>query len=181
MRLGHADDCVVGGSEHGVWRVLRRVGLNTRAKRLALVARHRDSFERRPELPPPERHIDAAVPGEKVRFDCFYRGRLSGTRGRVWQYTAIDVGSAFCWAQLHTSERNPRSRHTRELVRRVAAQLAAAGWRLQEVTTDNGSGFRARAFGAAVAGAGGHQRPRRAPQQRWLRRTRPAHHPRVQP
>ena len=32
-------------SEHGVWRVLRRVGLNTRAKRLALIARHRDPYE----------------------------------------------------------------------------------------------------------------------------------------
>jgi hypothetical protein len=41
-------------SEHGVWRVLRRVGLNTRSKRLALVARHRDPYERRPELPEPE-------------------------------------------------------------------------------------------------------------------------------
>jgi transposase len=30
-------------SEHGVWRVLCRVGLNTRAKRLALIARHRAS------------------------------------------------------------------------------------------------------------------------------------------
>jgi transposase len=29
-------------SEHGVWRALVRVGLNTRSKRLALVARHRD-------------------------------------------------------------------------------------------------------------------------------------------
>jgi hypothetical protein len=29
-------------SEHGVWRVLVRLGLNTRAKRLALVASHRD-------------------------------------------------------------------------------------------------------------------------------------------
>jgi hypothetical protein len=28
-------------SEHGVWRVLRRVGLNTRSKRLALIARRR--------------------------------------------------------------------------------------------------------------------------------------------
>ncbi len=34
-------------SEHGVWRVLCRVGLNTRNKRLALVARHRDPYERR--------------------------------------------------------------------------------------------------------------------------------------
>src|SRR5215217_2957836 len=51
-------------SEHGVWRVLVRVGLNTRSKRLALVARHRDPYERKPDLPPPERHIDASEPGE---------------------------------------------------------------------------------------------------------------------
>jgi hypothetical protein len=78
-------------SEHGVWRVLVPVGLNTRAKRLALVARHRDPYERKPDPPPPERHIDATVPGEKVQLDGFYVGRLSGTKGTVWQYTAIDV------------------------------------------------------------------------------------------
>jgi transposase InsO family protein len=145
-------------SEHGVWRVLVRVGLNTRAKRLALVARHRDPYERKPDLPPPARHIDAARPGEKVQMDCFYVGRLSGTKGTVWQYTAIDVASAFCWAQLHSSERNPRSRHTRELLHRVAAELAAAGWKLQEVTTDNGSEFRAKAFGDTVEALGARQR-----------------------
>src|SRR4030095_2985940 len=95
-------------SEHGVWRVLVRVGLNTRAKRLALIARHRDPYERTPDPPPPARHIDATEPGEKVQLDCFYVGRLSGTKGTVWQYTAIDVASAYCWAELHTSERNPR-------------------------------------------------------------------------
>jgi transposase len=58
-------------SEHGVWRVLRRVGLNTRAKRLALVARHRDRYERKPQRPQPERHIEAGEPGEKVQLDCF--------------------------------------------------------------------------------------------------------------
>jgi transposase InsO family protein len=145
-------------SEHGVWRVLVRVGLNTRNKRFALVARHRDPYERRPPLPPPERHIDAKVPGQKVQFDCFYVGRLSGTKGTVWQYTAIDVASAYTWAELHASERNPRSRHTRELLHRVAAELAAAGWKLREVTTDNGSEFRAKDFGAAVRRLGAHQR-----------------------
>ena len=149
-------------SEHGVWRVLVRVGLNTRAKRLALIARHRDPYERRPALPPPIRHIDARVPGEKVQFDCFYVGRLSGTKGTVWQYTAIDVASAYVWAQLHTSDRNPRSRHTRDLLHRVASELAAAGWRLKEVTTDNGSEFRAKHFGAAVERLGARQRYIRA-------------------
>jgi transposase InsO family protein len=145
-------------SEHGIWRVLRRLGLNTRSKRLALVARHRDPYERRPPLPEPERHIDASHPGEKVQLDCFYVGRLSGTKGTVWQYTAIDVASAYAWAELRTSERNPRARHTRELLHRVARELAAAGWKLGEVTSDNGSEFRSREFTAAVAQLGARQR-----------------------
>lgn len=145
-------------SEHGVWRVLRRVGLNTRSKRLALIARHRDPYERRPPMAPPERHIDASQPGEKVQLDCFFVGRLAGTKGTVWQYTAIDVASAFCWAELHTTERNPRARHTRELLHRIARELAQAGWKLREVTTDNGSEFRARHFRDAVDALGAHQR-----------------------
>ena len=145
-------------SEHGVWRVLCRVGLNTRSKRLALIARHRDPYERVPAVPPPQRHIDAELPGEKVQMDCFYVGRLSGTKGTVWQYTAIDVASAFTWAELHTSERNPRSRHCQELLHRVARELAAAGWKLREITTDNGSEFRARDFAAAVERLGARQR-----------------------
>jgi transposase len=80
-------------SEHGVYRVLRRVGLNTRSKRLVLVARRRDPYERKPERPPAELHIDAREPGEKVQLDCFVIGRLTGTRGSDWQYTAADVAS----------------------------------------------------------------------------------------
>jgi transposase InsO family protein len=59
---------------------------------------------------------------------------------------------------LHASERNPRARHTRELLHRVAAELAAAGWKLREVTTDNGSEFRAREFRDAVTQLGARQR-----------------------
>src|SRR3954454_21733276 len=167
-------------SEHGVWRVLARVGLNTRAKRLALIARHRDPYERRPPLPPPARHIDASEPGQKVQLDCFYVGRLSGTKGTVWQYTAIDVASAYVWAELHTSERNPRARHTRELLHRVARELAQAGWKLPEVTTDNGSEFRAKDFGDTVTELDARQRFIRAgrPELQRLRRARPADHPR---
>ena len=58
-------------SEHGVWRVLRRYGLNPRSKRLALIARHTDPYERKPHCPPPERHIDASEPAQKVQLDCF--------------------------------------------------------------------------------------------------------------
>jgi transposase len=97
-------------SEHGIWRVLVRVGLNTRAKRLALIARHRDPYDRRPDLPPRARHIDATEPGEKVQLDCFYVGRLAGTKGTVCQYTAIDVASALYVgraAQLRTQPARP--------------------------------------------------------------------------
>jgi transposase InsO family protein len=145
-------------SEHGVWRVLCRVGLNTRSKRLALIARHADPYERAPERAPAQLQIEAEVPGEKVQMDCFYVGRLSGTKGTVWQYTAADVASGFAWAELRATERNPRARFTKELVHRVARELRAAGWRLQEVTTDNGSEFRSRAFGAAVESVGARQR-----------------------
>ena len=138
-------------SENGVWRVLRRFNLNTRSKRLALIARHADPYERKPEAPPKELHIDASVPGEKVQMDCFYVGRLAGCKGVVWQYTAIDVASAYTWAFLRQSERNPSARHTAELAHMVARELKAAGWKLGEVTTDNGSEFRSKDFGAALA------------------------------
>ena len=77
---------------------------------------------------------------------CFFIGRLSGTKGSVWQYTAIDIASGFGWAELHTSERNPLARHTRGLVHRVASELAAAGWKLRAVISDNGSEFRSKEF-----------------------------------
>jgi transposase InsO family protein len=137
-------------SEHGVWCVLKRFNLNTRSKRLALIARHADPYERRPLRPPKELHIEASEPGEKVQMDCFYVGRLQGSKGVVWQYTAIDVASAYTWALLRSSERNPSARYTAELVHLVAGELKAAGWRLREVTTDNGSEFRSKDFGRAL-------------------------------
>jgi transposase InsO family protein len=136
--------------EHGVYQVLCRFNLNTRSKRLALVARHAEPHELKPKRTPKELHIDASEPGEKVQLDCFFIGRLQGTKGSIWQYTACDVASGFGWAFLRSSERNPRARHTQELVHQVARELKAAGWKLRELTTDNGSEFRARQFGAAV-------------------------------
>jgi transposase InsO family protein len=63
-----------------------------------------------------------------------------------------------CLGRARTSQRNPRARHTRELPHRVAKELRAAGWRLREVTTDNGSEFRSRAFAEAVEQLGARQR-----------------------
>ena len=145
-------------SEHGIWRVLRRFNLNTRNKRLSLIARHADPYERKPEIPPKQLHIEATEPGEKVQMDCFYVGRLSGSKGVIWQYTAIDVASSFTWATLRSSAHNPTARQTAELVHIVARDLKSAGWKLAEVTTDNGSEFRSPLFGEALAATSARQR-----------------------
>jgi len=144
-------------SPNGVWRVLRRHGLATRRARLGLVAGYAAPPEpERPE-PPPERHIEASRPGELVQMDCFYVGRLSGTKGAVWQYTAIDVHSAYCWAEVHLSPRTPLARYTSALARRVAQDLAARGWRLEAVMSDNASEFRSQEFGKTLARLGARQ------------------------
>lgn len=145
-------------SHNGVYRVLRRHGLGTRRRRLALVAGYQSPPEpERPQLPP-LLHLEAETPGALVQLDCFHIGRLSGTRGRVWQYTATDVHSGYLWGELHVTALNPAAQHTSALVRRVARELAAAGWKLQTVSTDNGSEFRSSQFRAAVAQSGATQR-----------------------
>lgn len=138
-------------SPNGVWRILKRHGLNTRAKRLGLVAGHAaPPSPERPE-PQPERHLDASRPGELVQFDCFYIGRLSGTKGAAWQYTATDVYSAYTWAELHNTHRNPDARWTSRLAKRVAEDLRTRGWKLERVMTDHGSEFRSSQFRRQVA------------------------------
>ncbi len=142
-------------SANGVWRVLRRHGLNTRAKRLGLVAGYAapapEPIERAPQA---ERHLDVDHPGQLVQMDCFCVGRLSGTRGVVWQYTAIDVASAYTWAELWVTPKNPSPRWTSELAKRVAADLAGRGWRLEAVMTDHGAEFKSSDFDAALARVG---------------------------
>jgi transposase InsO family protein len=141
-------------SPNGVHRVLCRHGLNTRAKRLGLVAGYAAPPEPQARKPQPERHLDVRRPGEMVQMDCFFIGRLSGAKGAVWQYTAIDVASAHCWAELHLTPRNPSARWTSELAHRVASDLASRGWRLEAVMTDNASEFRSAEFDRAVAQLG---------------------------
>src|SRR3954471_20568570 len=86
-------------SPNGVWKVLRRHGLNTRARRLGLIAGYAAPYEP-PREPQSERHIDVTRPGELVGIDCFSLGRLRGTRGAIWQLTAIDVYSAYVCTRL---------------------------------------------------------------------------------
>jgi transposase InsO family protein len=133
-------------SPNGVYKTLVRHGLNTRAKRLALVAGYRA-----PSGPPreaePEPHVESDRPGELVGLDCFFVGRLHGSKGPVWQITAIDTYSSFAWADLVvTPEAGPTVAQTSALARRVARELQAAGWQLERVLTDNGNEFGRRAF-----------------------------------
>ncbi|CAN5125638.1 IS481 family transposase [soil metagenome] len=141
-------------SHNGVWRVLRRHGLNTRGKRLSLVAGYRAPYEP-PREQQEEPHIEVERPGELVGFDCFYVGRLKGTKGAVWQLTAIDCFSSFAWAELVVcASDNPRAEQTSKLARRVARELKQAGWRLERVLCDNGNEFRGESFRQTIAGLG---------------------------
>jgi transposase InsO family protein len=133
-------------SPNGVYKTLRRHGLNTRAKRLALVAGYRAPFEP-PREPQPEPHVETERPGELVGMDCFFVGRLHGTSGPVWQITAVDCHSSYAWADLVVCPpAGPTVEHTSALARRVASELQAAGWQLERVLSDNGNEFGRRAF-----------------------------------
>jgi transposase InsO family protein len=137
-------------SGNGVWRCLRRHGLSTRSKRLALVAGYRAPYEP-PREPEPEPHIAVERPGELVGVDCFFVGRLRGTEGAVWQLTAIDCYSSFAWAELVVCRQgNPIAKQTTALARRVARELKQADWRLERVLCDNGNEFKGPLFHAAV-------------------------------
>lgn len=140
-------------SANGVYRVLRRHGIHTRALRNGLLAGYASPPEPARE-PEPERHICVDHPGELVQMDCFCIGRLAGTKGVVWQYTAIDAASAFTWAELHVTPRNPDVRFASRLAHRVAHDLRDAGWEFERVSTDNGSEFRNHVFDAELARLG---------------------------
>jgi len=133
-------------SPNGVYKTLVRHGLNTRAKRLALVAGYRAPHQP-PRAPAPELHFETTRPGELVGLDCFFVGRLHGAQGPVWQITAIDTYSSFAWADLVVYRPSgPTIEHTSALARRVATELQHAGWPLERVLSDNGNEFGRREF-----------------------------------
>lgn len=148
----------LGVSPAGVYRVLRRHGLATRQKRLALVAGYACPPEPLPRDPELERHIHAPHPGSVLQMDAFAIGRLSGSKGVVWQYTALDVASSYCWAELHTSPRNPTAHWCSQLAEEVAKDLAKRGWKLECVLTDNASEFRSHVFEETLSRLGASHR-----------------------
>jgi transposase InsO family protein len=153
-QLGRPEWGALRVSPNGVWKVLRRHGISTRAKRLGLIAGYRAPYEP-PRDPEPEPHITTTQPGELVGIDCFFVGRLSDTKGAVWQITAIDTYSSYAWTDLvRCKTAGPTTQHTIPLANRVAAELAAAGWQLERVLTDNGNEFRGLPFGQAITALG---------------------------
>ena len=145
-------------SPTGAYRVLKRHGLQTRGKRLSLIAGYAAAPEPSPRQRPIERHLEVERPGQLVQVDCFRIGRLSDTRGVVWQYTAIDVGSAYGWAELHVTPHNPSAGRVSRLVTRVAQDLKRFGWKLEAVLSDNGSEFRASTVNETIAALGAQHR-----------------------
>lgn len=94
----------------GVWKVLRRHGISTRAKRLALIAGYRAPYEP-PRTPEPEPRIETDRAGELVGIDCFFVGRLSDTKGAVWQITAMRHLQRLCLGRArHRSRQRPDRR-----------------------------------------------------------------------
>lgn len=138
-------------SANGVWRVLKRNNLNHRRQRLALLSGVIAAPEPVPPAPSPERHLDVSRPGEVVQMDCFFVGRLNTSKGIVWQYTAIDVVSAYTWAEIRVTPSQPAGTWTSALARRVAEELAAKGLRLETVMTDNASEFKSKEFEDTLA------------------------------
>jgi transposase InsO family protein len=145
----------IGISPNGVWRVLRRHGLNTRSTLLALIAGYAAPYQP-PRAPQPEPHIAVDHPGQLVGFDCFYVGSLKNATQSVWQLSAIDCYSSYSWASLVTCPNDkPTAHQTSQLAHRVAADLARCDWKLERVLTDNGSEFKG-AFATTITTLNAH-------------------------
>jgi transposase InsO family protein len=61
------------------------------------------------------------------------------------------VASAYTWAFLQVTRRNPSAHWTSALARTVAADLATRGWKLERVMSDNAQEFRSATFQATIA------------------------------
>jgi len=132
-----------------IYRLLRRMGLQTRWERLAVLEAHSAQAaglltERtRRQLAAAQRHqaphIQATKPGELVCVDTFYISKLKGV-GKVWQYTACDAACSFAVAQV--SLEFSAKAAARFLTGRVVPTYQATGWPLQRILTDQGNEYR---------------------------------------
>jgi hypothetical protein len=128
-------------SRNGVWKMLRRRGLNTRQAARA-DRRLRRAYES-PRDPGPGPHIEVDRRASWSLGTASPSGACAAPTARFRQLTAIDVYSSYASAELVICKQgNPTAKRTRALARRVARELKAAGWRLERVLSDNGNEFR---------------------------------------
>jgi transposase InsO family protein len=144
----------VGISRATVARVLRRLGLN----RLRALE---------PAQPP--RRYEPEAPGDMIHLDikrlgCFHRpghrltkDRRQDSPGAGWEFVhvAVDDRSCIAFSQIYPDE---RSRSAVAPFRAAVAYYRTLGVVVRRVLTDNGSGYRSRAFAAASAELGILQR-----------------------
>ena len=170
----------IRASANGIWRVLRRHGLSTRAKRLALVAGYRCPYEP-PREPWPEPHVDSDHSGELVGIDCFFVGRLHGSKGPIWQLTACDTCSSFAWGgagqlpgvRAHGGPDDGAGAPGRGRAWPRGLALRAGAHRQRQRVRPPGVRWRAEGHGHRP-----HPDPRRAPAVKWPRRAPAPHDPR---
>jgi hypothetical protein len=130
LRQARWGGCHVSGS--GVYRILKRHGLQTRWERLTRLEMRAatdglltERTRRRLARP----HVEAQRPGDLVCLDAFYIGKLTGV-GKVWQLTACDVACSYGVATL---------------IPRVTQQATMQFLRTQVVPTYHHAGHRVRA------------------------------------
>jgi transposase InsO family protein len=151
--------CQLGLPASTVWKVLRRYGV---------------SRLRRPVRGPVVRY-ERERPGELVHVDIkrlgrfwtvgkrIHRDRLTRSPNAGWQYLhlAVDDNSRLAYAELLASE-SPAD--CVAFLRRAVGWYAERGIAIERVLSDNGNGYRSRAWAAACAELGvarRHTRPRR--------------------
>ena len=96
-------------SETGVYKVLRRRGLNKRLDRLFYAQEHSDNpiiTERylREIEKKKETHIESFYPGYLFCQDTFYVGTIKGL-GRIYQQAGIDAYANFGFAKVYTNKK----------------------------------------------------------------------------
>jgi transposase len=124
-------------SPNGVWRVLRRHGLNTPAKRLGMIAAYAAPYEPPGPSPRPAR---VEAPRRAGRDRLLLRrppARRQAPRLASHRHRLLLL---LCLADLVTCPTGqPLAAQTSRLTRRVAQDLARRGRRLERVLTDNGN------------------------------------------
>src|SRR5215208_2606329 len=131
-------------SPNGVYKTLVRHGLNTRAKRLALVAGYRAPYEpsREPEREP---HIESDRPGELVGIDCFFVGRLHGAKGpsgRSPRSTPTRASLGPTWSSARPPDRPSSTPRRWRDESRASSNRPAGTWNAFSATTATSSDAR---------------------------------------